>query len=135
MLATPLVGEREQPFKALSPVPGDGPVVRLMADSGATGGTTFHLPPSKYLGAASRYVADAPRTYLADNGISQGDISGYLFNIGRWECPQSEGTSADGEPLSSAPVCGKESRGLGGDARDMGRLGGGHGSRGRHGGR
>ena len=62
----------------------------------------------------------------------RGNISGCLFNIDRWECPQGEGTSADGEPLSSAPVCGKESRGLGGDARDLGRLGGGHGGRGRH---
>ena len=61
-----------------------------------------------------------------------GDISGCLFDIGGWECPQGEGTSADGEPLSSAPVCGKESRGPGGDARDLGRLGGGHGGRGRH---
>ena len=76
--------------------------------------------------------AGAPRTRLADNGTRQGGISGCLFNIGRWECSQGEGTSADGEPLSSAPVCGKESRDLGGDARDLGRLGDGHGGRGRH---
>ena len=107
-------------------------------------GTTSNLLPSKYLappgvtGPALRaraWRAAVPRARLADNGIRQGDISGYLFYIGRWECPQGEGTSADGEPLSSAPVCGKESRRLGGDARDLGRLGGGHGGRGRHGNR
>jgi hypothetical protein len=73
-----------------------------------------------------------PGGRLADNGARQGDISGCLFNIGRRECPQGEGTSADGEPLSSAPVCGKESHGLGGDTRDLRRLGSGHGGRGRH---
>ena len=107
-------------------------------------GTTSNLLPSKYLappgvtGPALRaraWRAAVPRTRLADNGIRQGYISGYLFYIGRRACPQGEGTSADGEPLSSAPVCGKESRGLGGDARDLGRLGGGHGGRGRYGSR
>jgi hypothetical protein len=55
-----------------------------------------------------------------------------VFIIGRRECPQGEGTSADGEPLPSEAVCGKENRGLGGAARDRGRLGDSHGGRGRH---
>ncbi len=98
-------------------------------------GTTSNLLPSNCLvppGVTGRALS---RTRLADNGTRQGDISGCLFNIGRRGCPRGEGTSADGEPLSSAPVCGKESRGLGGDARDLGRLGSGHGGRGRHGNR
>ena len=50
---------------------------------------------------------------------------------GARECPRGEGTSADGEPLSSAPVRAEESRGLRDAARDRGCLRGGHGGRGR----
>ena len=88
-------------------------------------------PPSKYLALPD---VTGGRSAHAPGGQRHqaGGISGCPFNIGRWECSQGEGTSADGEPLSSAPVCGKESRDLGGDARDLGRLGDGHGGRGRH---
>ena len=103
------------------------------ADSGATG---------EPLPICSRQSTWRRRALRADallrawrTTASGGDSSGSLVNIGRRAWSQGEGTSADGEPLSSAPVCGKESRRLDGAFGDRGRLRGGHGGDGRYGSR